>query len=383
MVHRRRHRVYGANYQGNDNQRNPPGGRHDSAQHLLSVRQSRGRCGADVRPVGRYQEHGEGRAQTQNDGAHRLDVVRQPRNSAQHRVESLYGDVLRHCPHLRPGHGHALKLGVGLLRRREHGVLDHLGGDLALGGQFPHLAGGHPHIVRDGLGDHGGLLQHGVELLAPQSVRGKALGELHQRRLGGRAVCTRDGKLLLDLFGEGNQLIGVPERIACRHTQLGDEVRHVGIRPPAPHGRLVNLLLGRRRPLRAAGHELQSGIDAGELVGGVHQPADGLHSCKRTQQVPDTVCHRIHGGSGCFLLLLLKPERGGLRPRTRGSRVHGRRLRSGGGLCAPGSVLHLFCRSLRLLHLLDILRNCAGELVYQCQGLPNLCHALTPVSSCR
>ena len=162
----------------------------------------------------------------------------------------------------------------------------------------------------------------------------------------------------MNLLGESHQLVRSCKCVPGYRAELGNKVRHIGVGSTAAHGRLINLFLGCGRRLGAAGHEPQPGVDAGELIGGVYQPFHGLDTSKCADQIADTARHRISRGSCCPLLLLLKPERSRFRPCTRGGRVHGCRLRSSGGLYTTRSILHLFCRCVRLLHLLDVLRNC-------------------------
>ena len=91
----------------------------------------------------------------------------------------------------------------------------------------------------------------------------------------------------MNLLGESHQLVRSCKCVPGYRAELGNKVRHIGVGSTAAHGRLINLLLGCGRRLGAAGHEPQPGVDAGELVGGVYQPADGLHTQEGACEVAD------------------------------------------------------------------------------------------------
>ena len=102
----------------------------------------------------------------------------------------------------------------------------------------------------------------------------------------------------MNLLGKGDQLVRPCKGVPGYRAKLGDKVRHISVGSTAAHGRLINLLLGCGRRLGAAGHEPQPGVDAGELVGGVYQPADGLHTQEGACEVADAAGQSVGGGRG-------------------------------------------------------------------------------------
>ena len=77
-------------------------------------------------------------------------------------VKNGEGLVLHIGPHLCPGHGHTLKLGIGFIRNGEKGIFDHLSGDKALLCVFLDGALCHAHVALNGSGNTGCIFKDGV-----------------------------------------------------------------------------------------------------------------------------------------------------------------------------------------------------------------------------
>ena len=401
---KRPHKQHNAHYGDSDRVK-----RHDSVPRRLRCRHEIGRyCSC----IGRHDISPERSGHTYDDGGNHIQVVCQQANGIQHRLQRLQGDILHHGPRLAPGHGHLLKGRVRFLCRVQHGVFHHVRRDGALAGHFPHLPDGDPHVVGDGLGDHGGLLQHAVELIAPQGAGCKGLGQLHHGGLGRLPRRARNGHLLLQLLGKGDQFVGAAESIGGQDAQLGHHVGHVHFHkigchigaPGALRG-LVDFILRGRGRLGAAGHELQAGVDLRHPVGCLHQLLHRLQAHIGPQQVLEmagegrrrrggfVLCGRLFslctgGFSGSLgLQPFLRGKRGGL-----GSLCTGRRRRrigfgrgqlvSGGGKPGAlrdlrGGLLQLLGGCGALLNQLDILVECGRKPVFKRKRFFDDGHAIT------
>ena len=334
-----------------------------------------------------------------------INVVRRQADEVQHRLHGLQGHVTAHGPHLAPGKRHLLVRRVRFSCGGQHGVFHHVRRDGALAGHFAHLPGRDAHVIRNGLCDHGGLFQHAVELIAPQSAGRKGLRQLDHSslcRLAGRA---RDRHLLLQLLGKGDQLVGIGEGVRGQSAQLGHHVGHVHIGAPGALRGLVDFILRGRGRLGAAGHELQAGVDLRHLVGCLHQLLHRLQAHIGPQQVLEmagegrrrrggfVLCGRLFslctgGFSGPLgFQPFLRGKRGGLSSLCACSRSRrigfGRgQLVSGGGKPGAlrdlrGGLLQLLGGCGALLNQLDILAECGRESVFKRERFFDDGHAIT------
>ena len=176
---------------------------------------------------------------------------------------------------LGPGQGHTFKLGVGFIGGGKHGVFDHLSGDEALLRILLDGALRNAHVALNGTGNAGGVLQDGVELLAPEGTGGHGLGELeHGGRLALRRSAAND-KLLVDLFHESDELIIAFKSGARIGSHTGDGGGGVQIGGPGPLGRGHDFLLQGLHRAPVIHKEIEAGRGAGHLV---RQPQERFYT---------------------------------------------------------------------------------------------------------